>query len=171
MFGDRRLLWRMATALQPLAINLSFLLAFRWLENFSSLLGRGRSNRDLHGPLQADDQDRRRTLLQKDRRLQRGLPAQAGSVSHGNGAVVVILSRGAVAQAVERLNVLQRCISTAYWRGFESRERPSFLLIRRVLELRNNSSTVICCRYKWIVWEVAKNRCCQSRCCGGSSLD
>ena len=81
------------------------------------------------------------------------------------------MSRSAVAQSVERLNVLQRCISTAYWRGFESRERPSFLLIRRVLELRNNSSTVICCRYKWIVWEVAKNRCCQSRCCGGSSLD
>ena len=63
-----------------------FTFTFRRLKDLGSLLGRGRQDGNLHRPLQADDQDRRRPLRQKDRRLQRGLQAQAGSVSDGKVA-------------------------------------------------------------------------------------
>ena len=46
-----------------------------------------------------------------------------------------------------------------YWREFESRERPSniLLLLRRGIGVRKNPSSAICCRYKSAaVWEVEK---------------
>ena len=41
------------------------------------------------------------------------------------------MSRGAVAQSVERLSLVQ-----LYWRGFESRERPPHLSLRRGIGFR-----------------------------------
>ena len=44
-----------------------------------------------------------------------------------------------------------------YWRGFEPRERPSFLLLSRGIGVRKNpSSAIFCNRYKRAVWEEAK---------------